>query len=293
MDFRQLKYFVAVAEAGSMSGAARTLFVTQPTLTVAIQKLEKSLGAQLLDRSTTPLSLTPAGRALVDGGAPILQELERLSAHVRSLGSEDTQRIRIGLTVLFSMQFMPQITRFMASHPDVEVSLVQSGSRAMQKEIADGQLDIGVVSFPCYEPNLEITPLPGDYGTYTVAAVMCDDHPLASRTSVTYADLAGQAFSSLSDNYVLGEMLHERCQEAGFTPNVQFTNDSWNVLLSSILDLGTIGLLPMQLSELTALKGLAWVPLDDRVSHLPIGIAMQKDRPRPKALTELITALRS
>lgn len=293
MDFRQLKYFVAVADAGSMSGAARTLFVTQPTLTVAIQKLEKSLGVQLLDRSTTPLSLTPAGQLLYDKGSPILERIDEVAHQVRALGAQDKSRIRVGLTVLFSMQFMPQITRFMASHPDVEVSLVQSGSRAMQREIASGQLDIGVVSFPCYEPDLEIQPLAGDYGTYTVAAVMCEDHPLATRHAVTYADLAGQSFSSLSDNYVLGEMLEERCQQAGFSPDVVFTNDSWNVLLTSVLDLDTICLLPMQLADLTAIRGLAWVPLEDRISHLPIGIAMIKGRPRPPALAELIAALRS
>lgn len=293
MDFRQLKYFIAVAEAGNMSSAARTLFVTQPTLTVAIQKLEKSLNADLLDRSTNPLTLTAAGRHLFEEGKRILSCVDDLEDQTRNLGNAARVRIRIGLTVLFSMQFMPQITRFMASHPEVEVSLIQSGSRHLQHYLATGELDCGVVSYPCYEPDVEITPLTGLYSAYRAAVVVRADHPLATRISVTYGDLKKEKFSSLSHRYVMGEMLADRCSNYGFTPNVVFVNDSWTVLVSSVQSLNSVCVLPYELREVFRSPEVAWIPLDDRVSHLPIGIGVLKARPHPPGMDELITALRS
>ncbi len=291
MDFRQLNYFIAVAEAGSMSAAARALFVTQPTLTVAIRKLEKSLDAELLDRSTTPLTLTPAGHYLFDEGKKILASVEELAEHTRALGNSVRTRIRIGLTVLFSIQFMPQITRFMASHPDIEVSLIQSGSRHLQHCLAAGDLDCGVVSYPRYEPNLEITPLTGLYSAYRAAVVVRADHPLASRKSVTYGDLKGEKFSSLSHRYVMGEMLANRCEKYGFSPNIVLVNDSWTVLVASVQSLNSVCVLPYELRKVFTSPEVAWIPLDDRVSHLPIGIAVLKDRPHPRGMDELIAAL--
>lgn len=293
MDFRQLKYFVAVAEAGTMAGAARTLFVTQPTLTVALRKLEKSLGTDLLDRSTNPITLTEAGQYLFKEGSKILESVDHLAERVHELGASTRSRLRVGLTVLFTMQFMPQISTFMANHPEIEVSLIQCGSRELQQRLVAGELDCGVVSFPNYEPDVEITPLTGQYSSYRAAVVMRADNPLATRTSLTYGDLRNERFSSLSHGYVLGEMLAERCRAYDFSPEVVFVNDSWTVLVSSIPQLNSVAILPMELKDVTNQSEVVWIPLDDKVSHLPIGIGLLKAQPRAPGLTELITLLRT
>lgn len=293
MDFRQLKYFVAVAEAGSMSAAARTLFVTQPTLTVAVRKLEKSLETELLDRSTTPLTLTPPGKHLFEEGKHILAAIDELAEQTRLLGSSKRTKIRIGFTVLFSMQFMPQIARFMGENPEIEVSLIQSGSRDLQQRLAAGELDCGVVSYPCYESDIEITPLKGPNSVYQASVVVRSDHPLASRDKVTYGDLRGEKFSSLSDKYVLGEMLSGRCQQYGFKPNVVLVNDSWTVLVSSVQNLNSVCVLPYELRSVFASQDVSWVPLEDRISRLPIGIGVLRGRPRVHGVEELMATLRT
>lgn len=291
MDFRQLHYFVAVAEAGSMSAAARTLFVTQPTLTIAIAKLEKSLGVELLDRSTRPFTLTPAGVHLHEHGKVVLATVDSLTEQVRALGSAGRTHIRIGLTVLFAVNYMPQITKFMAAYPEVDISFVQSGSRAMQQLIVTGRLDLAVVSYPQYVPELEMVPLQGKHGSYDVAVVLRDDHPLAERATLSVKDLVGQHFSSLSEEFVLGERLPDLCQQAGFEPVVEFVNDSWSTLQASVVELDTVCLLPIQIREVSSIPGIIWIPLDDPIAHRPIGIATLKGHPVTPAISELIRVL--
>lgn len=291
MDIRRLKYFVTVADAGSISAAARELYVSQPALSVGIRKLERYFEVELFDRSCTPFALTRAGKYLYEHGKAALTGLEQLTDQVRQLGTAPALKVRVGLTVLFSIHYMPQIAKFMIANPKVEVTLTHSGSRAMQHQISAGQVDLGIVSYPCYEADLDIVPLTDAHSFYDVAVVMRDDDQLATMSSVRFEDLAGRYFSSLSDDYVLGEVLLERAQQAGFTPDIRFVNDSWDALLASVVELDSVCLLPRQIQNVSAMKGIAWVPLRDPVSRLHVGIATLKDQPHTPVIAELMATL--
>lgn len=294
MDLRQLRYFLAVADAGSLAQAARNLFVTQPTLTVALKKLEQDLHAPLFRHgSESRYELTAAGKLLYAEGGEIVAQLESLEDRIRALDSEPRHSIRVGLTVLFAMQFMRQISTFIATHRNVEVTLVQGGSRELQHELAQGNLDVGLLSFPIVDKDIVIEPLPVGAGSYAVSVVMRDDNALAGRDSVGFADLRHQSFCSLSEKYVLGNMLPARCSAAGFEPHVVFTNDNWEVLLTSVAELGSVCLLPAAFEELTTLEHLAWVPLQDKANSFAIGVATHRTRDRSVAVDDFIAAIRA
>lgn len=292
MELRQLKYFIAVAEARSFTTAAKSLLVTQPTLTMAVQKLEAELESKLFHRGEQGNRLTETGQLLYDEGKPLLAGLEELSDRVRAWGTEERETIRVGLTVLFSMQLMQRIARFISTHRNVEVTLVQDGSHALQRRLAAGEIDLGVLSFPKYERDIVIDPLSGEMAGYDVAVVMRADNPLAQRESVAFADLAGQQFSSFGENFVLGRILPERMRSAGLEADVVFTNDDWEVLLTSVDNLGTLTLLPTGFERFSTHEGLAWVPLDDRANHFAVGIATRQGADHSPAVEEMIDALR-
>lgn len=276
LTLRQLRYFVAVADARSFSGAARSLFVSQPTLTVAMQKLAHDLGTTLLIPTDQGYELTETGRILYDEGVEILSAVTALEEKICRHSRGAQQVLKVGLTHLFSMQFMPQILEFINTHPQTEVTFVQGGSCYLQGRVANGDLDFAVVSFPQFYPSLSMEELRTTVRGYDVCAVMRKDHPLADRTSLRWADLADCRFSSLGEGYVLYHVLHDEAQREGFSAEVVFTNDSEVVLQRSVQELGSVTLLPRAFGQQAAGDGLVWIPMQGRHTYIPIAIATRR-----------------
>lgn len=291
MELRQLRYFVAVVDAGSLTNAAKSLFVTQPALSASLRKLEADLRTPLF-RPGGRTELTAAGQLLYEEGAVLLTQLTDLKARVRTFDQTPTESLRVGLTVLFSMQFMRQISRFMTSHLPVEVTLVHGGSRELQGALARGEIDLGLLSFPQVASDVVIEPLNGPTTGYDVSVVMRRDNPLAAEDFLEVGDLDGQRFSSLSNKFVLGHLLPQRCEQVGFEPEIVFRNDSWEVVLSSILELDTVAFLPSPFKELTTHDDLAWIPLHDKAAHFPIGIATRKGETLSASARDFVEAIR-
>lgn len=292
VELRQLKYFVAIADARSFTTAAKTLMVTQPTLTMAMKKLEGELNTRLFHQGERGHQLTETGQLLYEEGTRILAEVGALEERIRDWGVEHPQNLRIGLTVLFSMQLMDRLALFMATHRDVELTIIQDGSLALQRRLAEGDIDVGILSFPKTAKEIEIQPLTGPHSSYRVAVVVRVDNPLADRPRLTFTDLAGQRFSSFPPRFVLGNMLAERCQHAGFSPDVAFVNDDWDVLLTSVKSLGSVCLIPSEFENFSRHEGLVWIPLEDKANNFPIGIATRKGAEITPALDEFVEILR-
>jgi len=293
VDLRQLRYFIAISEARSLSQAARNVYVTQPTLTASLKKLEADLHTRLVVRTPgSELELTAAGRRLYDEGCRIVRQVDALVDEIRGMEDAAATHIRVGLTVLFAMQHMPSISEFIATHVGTEVTLVQSGSMELQKALVEDEIDVALVSYPVMERDISIEPLPDPAGSYSVSVVMKDDNPLAGREAVTFADLAEQRFCSLSDRFVLGRVLRRRSAEVGFTPDVVLSDDNWEVLIAAVRSLDAVVLMPASFERRTVLDGLVWVPLDDKANHFPIGIATHRTAERSGVVDEFIETIR-
>ena len=145
MEIRQLKYFLAIAEAKNYSRAAESLFVTQPTLTLSMQKLEKEFDLNLFYQSADGLELTDAGLFLYENASELVEDYDQLVKELQTKDKKDKETIRIGLTVLSAIQFMGQISKFIADNHNVEVRLIQTGSKKLQSMLADREIDFGKI----------------------------------------------------------------------------------------------------------------------------------------------------
>ncbi|AUJ24304.1 LysR family transcriptional regulator [Virgibacillus dokdonensis] len=277
MELRQIRYFVAIANSKSYSEAANNLFVTQPTLSWNIQKLEEELNVRLFYQTNQGLKLTEAGNIFYEKGKDILIHVDELTETIQQLNQKENKTLKVGLTVLFAIQYMKEIVHFTSTHPEVEVSLIQTGSIKLQKMLANKELDIGLLSFPIYEPSITIENLNTSNPDYSVAVVMPFNHPLAEKKSIQFSDLKGASICSFSSNYVLGKILHKSCQENGFQPNIIFMNDNWEVLLQNTLITGGVTLMPKALERLSNYNNLKWIPLNDKANYFKIGIAKRKN----------------
>jgi DNA-binding transcriptional LysR family regulator len=155
MDIRHVKYFLAVADAGSITEAARLLHLSQPPLSTAMAKLETDLGVVLFERRPRGIELTPAGRYLQAAGRRLIAEEQRVSATLRSIGKGLEGQLRIGAEPmgLWRLVSVP-VARFLEQHPKVDLELMDAAPRALLENLANGHLDLAVI------PVLPEEPLP-------------------------------------------------------------------------------------------------------------------------------------
>lgn len=158
MDLRQLQALVAVAEEGTFSAAADALATVQSNVSAHIRRLEKELGATLVDRSAG--RLTEEGQAVVDRARRIESELESIVADVASMRHDVTGRVRVGIIGTTARWLVPRLLDEMAArHPGVALEIVDATSTSLEPQLVSGRLDLAVVNLPLPAPELTTTPL--------------------------------------------------------------------------------------------------------------------------------------
>lgn len=276
MEFRQLNYFITVANKRSYSLAAKELFVTQPTLTLAIKKLEKEFNTTLFEQNNRRLELTESGQMLYEKGIVLLKSYNNLIDEMNAASEESREVLKVGLTVLFAIQYMEEISSFIARHPKVELSLIQHGSKQLQRMVANGDIDLGLLSFPQYERGIVMKPIERKKASYVAAIVVPSNHPLENKEEITIEDLKDVRISSLTKNYVLGNEIYVKCRERGFEPNIVFADDNWTVLVKSIEIFSSVAILPAEFEDISQFQNTKWIPLAEKMEY-KVGIAHKKD----------------
>ena len=154
MDFRHLKYFVAVAQERSFTRAAERLYISQPPLSRQIQQLEEELGLKLLDREARPLALTEAGRFFHGRAVRMLEQLDETIAMTRRLSQVD-RRLVIGFVPSTMYGALPRIARlFRARKPQVPLVLVEKTTVEQGEALKAGQIDVGFGRVRFDDPSL-------------------------------------------------------------------------------------------------------------------------------------------
>lgn len=294
MDIRQLKYFIEIAETESLSQAARNLFVTQPTLSLALKKIESDLNTKLFSHTEKPFQLTATGEVLYQKGQTVVELFDGLVQEIHTMElTTQKETIRLGLTTLFSIQFMDQLAEFIIKNPNVELNIRQEGSAKLQRLLVDNTIDIALLSFPNHETDkVAIEPLETTTKGYTVYVVVPEKNPLSKKDALTFSDLKGQTFASLTKDFMIGTMLTERARAHGYEPNITMYHNDLQVLLYSLLKSNAICLLPIEYKSMIDIKGLKWIPLKDKYSHYSIGIGLRKDHVCSKAMNDLIAMIK-
>ena len=185
MDLRQLNHLIAVAEHQSFSAAARALHTVQSNVSTHVAKLEKELGAALIDRHT--MEPTAEGRAVLERARRIRTELQAINDDIVSMRHEVAGEVRIGcIGTTGRWMASPLLGRLAERHPALRPVLVDATTTSLTPRVLDGDLDMAIVNTPVVEAGLESEPL-FDEERIIVAPT---DHPLADRGTINVADLA-------------------------------------------------------------------------------------------------------
>ena len=185
MDLRQLNALVAVADHGTFSAAADALHTVQSNVSTHVARLEKELGATLVDRSAG--RLTEEGAAVVVRARRVSAELEALVADVAAFRAEVIGNVRIGIIGTTARWLVPLLlTAMVERHPGVHLVIVEATSTSLEPQLASGSLDLAVVNLPLPAPDLLAVPLFDE----DLVLVVPEDHSLARRRAVGLADVA-------------------------------------------------------------------------------------------------------
>jgi DNA-binding transcriptional LysR family regulator len=184
MELRQLRYFVAVAEEGSLTRAAARLHLAQQSLSEQIRTLEAQLGTTLFVRSSRGAELTDAGAVLLREARPLLAQAERAVAAVR--GGQGS--LRVGFLSSVANYVMPPVVRaFRERHADVDLQVEDVAIASLVERLRAGDLDAGLTR-PPHVDDLETEVVLRE----PVAAVLPEEHRLAGRSEIALAELADE-----------------------------------------------------------------------------------------------------
>ena len=195
MDLAELRVFLAVATERSFSRAAARLHRTQPAVSQAIRRLEDEVGERLFDRTSKNGSLTEAGRVLNEYADRILRLTEEAERSVRELRDLHRGRVLIGVNEATANILLPLIDRFKTAYPAVMLDVRRIAARHVAVEVAQGNLDFGIMTFQPPERGLQALTLGAD----EMVLLVHPDHPFVKRTTVTLAEFGQQTVIAHSD----------------------------------------------------------------------------------------------
>ena len=196
MTLTQLTYAIAVSEHRTFGAAAEACFVTQPTLSMQLQKLEEELGVSIFDRGAQPARVTPIGEKILAQARLAVAEANRVLDLAREDSSEVSGRLRLGAIPTLAPYLLPLFLRKLAdAHPNLTLIVEELQTQQIVDQIRDGSLDVGIAVTPLRDPAIvEDTLFYEPFLVYTSPR-----HPLASANHVREKDLA------LKDAWLLDE----------------------------------------------------------------------------------------
>ncbi|GLQ93675.1 LysR substrate-binding domain-containing protein [Dyella acidisoli] len=283
-DFRQLRYFIAVAEELSFTRAAQRLHLSQPPLSQQIQALEQDLGVRLLERDKRNVMLTAPGRLFLDQARQILAMADEARTQVAEAAAGFSGHLKLAYTVSVSFHpALPQtLLRLGQNAPNVRVWLSEMYSEPQFSAIRNGQIDVGFVrDVPTHEDDaraLRIDVIDRE----PLLLALPSGHRLAGRQSAELSEVAGDPF--VVQPRELAATLYDRlvrlAAKAGFHPVIRQHAQQINGLLALVAAGIGLALVPASM-QVVKLAGVSYVPLADPDAYLLLAVASQVNSSSP------------
>ena len=242
MNLRELEYLVAVADHRHFGRAAEATYVSQPTLSTQLKKLEQELGVTLVERSRSGVMLTPAGEAVVERARVVLRETADIRDIARHAADPSTATLRVGLFPTLGPYLLPHVVpNIRRRMPKVELLLVEEKTEVILQRLEDGALDVGVLALPVNDDRLHQEDLFSEDFLLAVPST----HPLASHDGpVDLSVLAGEQVLLLEEGHCLRDQALSVCQVGGASERRGFRATSLETLRQMVAAGVGVTLLP-------------------------------------------------
>jgi LysR family hca operon transcriptional activator len=243
MELRHLRYFVAVAEAGSLTVAAsRKLHTSQPSLSRQIRDLEEEIGAQLLTRGARGIELTPAGRAFLDHARVALAQVAGATEAARRVAHPAKPCFAMGFLTGHELTWMPEALRILRHElPNIDVMISSQYSPLLANALLKGTIDVAFLRRERGVPDLAFRLLVKE----PLVVVLPSDHHLAALKAISPGDLVGETFVTVSNTApVLRVVIDNYLKRSGINITPTHEADHLAMGMSLIASTRSVGLLP-------------------------------------------------
>ncbi|HEX4696747.1 MAG TPA: LysR substrate-binding domain-containing protein [Candidatus Udaeobacter sp.] len=286
VELRHLRYFLAVAEAGSFSRAADRLGISQPSVSQQMRDLEAGLRVALFQRRGKRILLTSAGLVFREHARAILRQFENFLQELHSDGQQLRGALNVGVIPVLNVALMPHLLGlFTAKHPGISVIVDEISSTEIETALEEGRMDVGLGFVTRYSPNLSYDRLCTD----EFALIISEEHPWSKRRKIPFTELHQQRLLQLTDSFVMRHMTDEICRKHQVRPRTVAEISSIETLLRCLTTLGAGALMPrIALRGREALR-LKAIQLQGRNLGVEIGLLRLSDSPGNSAVGAFTT----
>jgi len=288
MDLNELKHFIAVVEYQGFSRAAANIFISQPTLSKSVKKLEEELAVVLFERSTRKLILTDVGEIIYKQALKIIDSTKELQTSLEDFLKVPSGKIKFGVPPLIGATFFPKIAKgFHELNPKILLELVEPGAKKVERLIERGKIDVGIVVLPVDEEKFSITPFIEEKFQLLVPV----NHPLTNQTEVDFSLLKEEDFILFTTEFSLHHLIIDLCeQRGGFHPKVAYETSQWDVITGLTAEGIGISILPESATKKVDSSLIQTIDL--KTSPMwRLGIITKKDRYLSLAVRSLLEFL--
>lgn len=297
MTLTELKYIVAVARERHFGRAAEACFVSQPTLSVAIRKLEDELGVMLFERGGSEIGVTDVGLRVVTQAQKVLEEAAMLKEIARQGEDPLAGPLRVGVIYTIAPYLLPRLVPTQVEQtPQMPLVLQENFTTRLLELLRQGELDCAIVALPIPDAGLSVEPL---YDEPFVVAVPAQ-HPWAARQRIDPAELKEETMLLLGSGHCFRDQVLEVCPEfARYSASSEGIQRSFEgSSLETIRHMVAAGLgvtvMPASSLNLTGPEDrlLRYIPFKKPVPDRRVVLVWRKSFPRPAAMRALATSIR-
>lgn len=263
MNLRDLKYIVAVAKEQHFAKAASKVFVSQPTLSMQIKKLEDELEVKIFERSQKNFLVTKVGEKIIKKAEIILKEVEEIKNIAKNSQDPFAAEFRIGAFPTLASYFFPKVIgKIHQKFPKLKLFLFEEKTEILIAKLKSGELDVALLAMPILEEGLEVRKIFSEDFLLATAK----NHRLAKHKKITQKDLKGEALMLLEDGHCMRKQALEVCSITGAFEQQEFQASSLETLRQMVEIGAGITLIP----EIAVKK-------DDKISYIKISPAPQRE----------------
>ncbi len=290
MNLRDLKYLVAVAEHRHFGRAAEACFVSQPTLSTQLKKLEETLGVTLIERSNRQVMLAAEGEKIVEQAQRILAEVNILTAMSEQIREPMGGELRLGVIPTIAPYLLPKILGPIGEdYPKLRMNLTEGQTAQILRMLKQGDLDAVILALPLNEDNVEEFEL---YDEPFLLAVS-SDHSKATQSIADAEALEGENVLLLEDGHCLRDQALSICQANGGVESSAYSAASLETLRGLVAAGLGVTLMPAMAvqSSMASDSKVSYIPLSDRALSRKVGLCWRKSSTRGELLNKFSLSL--
>ena len=239
MNLKQALYIQTVAREGSVTAAAKKLYVSQPSLSQMIRQVEGEYGVTLFDRTVSPLRLTYAGEKYLQAANAMLTLNERLENELREIRQENSGLLRLGISVQRAIQILPvALPWFVMQYPKVSVDLREEGSAKLEELLENGEIDLALAAIESVSPSLSYTLIEEEVIGVLAGKNAAIAQQIPPGTPISVSMIREDAFVSLKPGHSVRVVQDAIFRAGGMKPTILLETDSLEVAKRVALQAG-------------------------------------------------------